>query len=161
MLSLSICHKILGAIQTVNFYNWKYLRYSRDLNLQLYLNTKNDSRFHSGNFSKGKGFYCAKVSYELLDYNTSLACYLFTFNVFVAAIIYVQNGFSVGSYSLKCSYFSWNKSFKLWEENILNYLTFRTFSETRLRDKELWDQGYTAKTDTILKKKLRRHLKLL
>ena len=36
----------------------------------------------------------------------------------------------------------------------------RTFSETRLRDKELWDPGYTAKTDTILKKKLRRHLKL-
>ena len=40
------------------------------------LSTKNDSRFHSGNFSKGKAFYCAKVSYELLDYNTStsLAC---------------------------------------------------------------------------------------
>ena len=37
----------------------------------------------------------------------------------------------------------------------------RTFSETRLRDKELWDPGYTAKTDTILKKKLRRHLKPL
>ena len=27
----------------------------------------------------------------------------------------------------------------------------RTFSETRLRDKQLWDPGYTAKTDTILK----------
>ena len=37
----------------------------------------------------------------------------------------------------------------------------RTFSETRLRDKELWDPGYTEKTDTILKKKLRRRLKLL
>ena len=37
----------------------------------------------------------------------------------------------------------------------------RTFNETRLRDKELWDPGYTTKTDTILKKKLRRHLKLL
>ena len=24
-----------------------------------------------------------------------------------------------------------------------------TFSETRLRDKELWDPGYSAKTDTI------------
>ena len=35
----------------------------------------------------------------------------------------------------------------------------RTFRETRLRDKELWDPGYTAKTDTILKKKLRRLLK--
>ena len=37
----------------------------------------------------------------------------------------------------------------------------RTFSETRLCYKELWDPGYTAKTDTILTKKLRRHLKLL
>ena len=37
----------------------------------------------------------------------------------------------------------------------------RTFTETRLRDKELWDPGYTAKTDTILKKKLRRLPKLL
>ena len=36
-----------------------------------------------------------------------LGAYLFAFNVFVTAviIIYVQNGFSVGSYSLKCSYF--------------------------------------------------------
>ena len=70
------------------------------------LNAQNDSRFHSGNFSKGKALYCAKVSYELLAYNTSLAC------VFVTAmiIIYVQNGFSVGSYSLNCSYFSWNNS---------------------------------------------------
>ena len=48
------------------------------------------------------------------------------------------------------------------EENILTYLTlfdnkpesFTPFSETRLRDKELWDPGYTAKTDTILKKTL-------
>ena len=30
--------------------------------------------------------------------------YLFTFVVFVAVIIYVQNCFSVGSYSLKCSH---------------------------------------------------------
>ena len=37
----------------------------------------------------------------------------------------------------------------------------RTLSETRLCDKELWDPGYTAKTNTILKKKLRRYLKLL
>ena len=35
-----------------------------------------------------------------------LRAYLFTFNVFVTVVIYVQNGFSVGSYSLKCSYFS-------------------------------------------------------
>ena len=27
----------------------------------------------------------------------------------------------------------------------------RTFSETRLHEKQLWDPGYTAKTDTILK----------
>ena len=53
-----------------------------------------------------------------------LRAYLFIFNVFVTAIIYVQNGFSVGTYSLKCSYFSWNKSWKLWKENILTYLTF-------------------------------------
>ena len=52
------------------------------------------------------------------------------------------------------------------EENILSYLTlfdnrsesFTSFSETRLCDKELWDPGYTAKTDTIPKKKLTRHL---
>ena len=36
----------------------------------------------------------------------------------------------------------------------------RTLCETKLRDKELWDPDYTAKTDTILKKKLKRHLKL-
>ena len=51
-------------------------------------------------------------------------------------------------------------------ENILTYLTsfdnrpdsFTAFSETRLRDKELWDPGYTAQTDTIKKKKLTLHL---
>ena len=51
------------------------------------------------------------------------------------------------------------------KENILTYLTlfdnrpesFTAFSETRLRDKELWDPGYTAQTDTIPKKKLTRH----
>ena len=44
--------------------------------------------------------------------------------------------------------------------NILTYLTFfdnrpesfTPLSETRLRDKELWDPGYTAKKYTILKK---------
>ena len=52
------------------------------------------------------------------------------------------------------------------KENILTYLTlfdnrpefFTVFSETRLRDKELWDPGYTAKTDTIPKKTLTRRL---
>ena len=52
------------------------------------------------------------------------------------------------------------------KENVLTYLTlfdnrtesFTAFSETRLRDKELWDPGYTAETDTIPKKKLTRHL---
>ena len=52
------------------------------------------------------------------------------------------------------------------KENILTYLTlfddkpesFTPFSETRLRDKELWDPGYTAETHTIPKKKLTRHL---
>ena len=52
------------------------------------------------------------------------------------------------------------------KENILTYLTlfdnrpesFTAFSQTRLRDKELWDPGYTAQTDTIAKKKLTRHL---
>ena len=44
--------------------------------------------------------------------------------------------------------------------NILTYLTFfdnrpesfTPLSETRLRDKELWDQGYTVKKYTILTK---------
>ena len=52
------------------------------------------------------------------------------------------------------------------KENVLTYLTlfdnttesFTAFNETRLRDKELWDPGYTAQTDTIPKKKLTRHL---
>ena len=52
------------------------------------------------------------------------------------------------------------------KENILTYLTlfdnrpesFTAFSETRLRDKELWDPGYTAGTDAIPKKNLTRHL---
>ena len=52
------------------------------------------------------------------------------------------------------------------KENILTYLTlfdnrpesFSAFSETRLRDKELWDPGYIAETGTIPKKKLTRHL---
>ena len=62
------------------------------------LNTKNDSRFHSGNF--------VKVSYELIDYIISLTC-VFVYSCRICTvIIYVQNGFSVGSYSLKCSYFS-------------------------------------------------------
>ena len=51
-------------------------------------------------------------------------------------------------------------------ENVLTYLTlfdnrpesFTVFSETILRDKELWDAGYTAKTDTIPKKTLARRL---
>ena len=52
------------------------------------------------------------------------------------------------------------------KENILTYLTlfdnrpesFSAFSEMRLRDKELWDPGFTAKTDTIPQNKLTRHL---
>ena len=52
------------------------------------------------------------------------------------------------------------------KENILTYLTlfhnspesFTAFSETRLRDKELWGPVYTAETDTIPKKKLTLHL---
>ena len=36
--------------------------------------------------------------------------------------------------------------------------SFTAFSETRLRDKELSDPGYTAKTDTIPKKTLTRRL---
>ena len=52
------------------------------------------------------------------------------------------------------------------KENVLTYLklfdnrpeSFTAFSETRFRDKEFWDPGYTAKTDTILKKTLTRRL---
>ena len=54
------------------------------------------------------------------------------------------------------------------EEKILTYLTlicnrpesFTPFSETRLRDRKLWDPGYTAKIDTISKKKLAKHLNI-
>ena len=36
--------------------------------------------------------------------------------------------------------------------------SFTPFSETRLRHKELWDPGHTARKDTILKTKPTRHL---
>ena len=130
---INLWNKILGQFKLR-----VYLQYSRDLrplNLQLYwwiqagtwtafetlaqirlffasLNTKSDSRFYSGNFSKGKAFYCAKVSYELLDYNTSLTC-IFLYFCRICNSYHLctkQNGFSVGNYSLKCSHFSRNKS---------------------------------------------------
>ena len=52
------------------------------------------------------------------------------------------------------------------KENVVTYLTlfdnrtesFTAFNEIRLRDIELWDPGYTAKTDTIPKKTLTRCL---
>ena len=49
------------------------------------------------------------------------------------------------------------------KEKTLTYLTFfdnrlKAFSETRLSDKELWDPGFSVKTNTILKKKVTRHL---
>ena len=79
---------------------------------------------------------------------------------------YVQNGFSVGSYSLMLSFLMNQIVIDIKKENVLTYLTLfdnrpescTVFSETRLRDKELGDPGYTAKTDTIPKKKLTRHL---
>ena len=76
------------------------------------LNTKNDFRFHSGKFSKGKAILLCESVLWTSRQTLPLRAYLFTFAVFVAVIIYVQNGFSVGSYSLKCSHFSWTKS--LW-----------------------------------------------
>ena len=47
---------------------------------------------------------------QFLTTTLPLRAYLFTFVAFVTVIIYVQNGFSVDNYSLKCSHFSWNKS---------------------------------------------------
>ena len=73
-------------------------------------------------FQKEKHFIVRKWAMNFLTTTLPLRAYLFTFNqeriyplllltyVFVTAIIYVQNGFSVDSYSLKCPYFSWNKS---------------------------------------------------
>ena len=117
-------------------------------------------------FQKEKHFIVRKRAMNFLTTTLPLRAYLFTFNVFVTVVIYVQNGFSVGSYSLKCFYFSWNKSFKLWKENILTYLTFLATDPNPLlplakRDcmtKNRWDPGYTENKDTILKKKLTRHL---
>ena len=79
------------------------------------------------NFQKEKQFYCAKVSYELLDYNTSLT-YLFVYfcRICNTVIIFVQNGFSVGSYSIYSALISHESnrySYKK-KENILTYLTF-------------------------------------
>ena len=42
---------------------------------------------------------------KFLTTTLPLRAYLCTFVVFVTVIIYVQNGFSVGNYSLKCSHF--------------------------------------------------------
>ena len=50
-------------------------------------------------FQKEKQLYCATTTLPL-------RAYLFTFVVFVTVIIYVQNEFNVGNYSLKCSHFS-------------------------------------------------------
>ena len=47
-----------------------------------------------------------KWAMNFLTTQIPLRAHLFTFAVFVTVIIYVQNGFSVGSYSLKCSHFS-------------------------------------------------------
>ena len=55
-------------------------------------------------------FTVRKWAMNLLTTTLPLRVYLLTFVVFVTVIIYVQNGFSVGNYSLKCSHFSWNKS---------------------------------------------------
>ena len=86
MLPLSICEIKFWGNWNCEFYNWKHLRYSRDLrplNLQLcwwiHRNTSEnlDSTWNSGavvNFQKETQFYCTKVCYELLDYNTSLTC---------------------------------------------------------------------------------------
>ena len=87
-------------------------------------------------FQKQKNFIVRKWVTNFLTITLPLRAYLFTFNVFVTAIIYVQNGFSVGSYSLKCSYFSWNKSLKLWKEKHFDlphifWQQPRTFSETK------------------------------
>ena len=75
-----------------------------------------------------------------------LRAYLFTFAVSVTVIIYLQNGFSVGSYSLKMLSFLMNQIvIAIKKENVLTYLTlfdnrtesFTAFNEMRLRDKEL------------------------
>ena len=60
-------------------------------------------------FQKEKHFIVRKWAMNFLTTTLPLGAYLFTFNVLVIAIIYVQNGFSVGNDSLKCSHFSWNK----------------------------------------------------
>ena len=134
--AIKLWNKILGAIQTASFYNWKHLRYWRDLrplNLQLYWwiqartwtafetlaqirlfsassNTKNDSRFHSGNFSKGKAILLCESELwtSWLQHFPYVRIWLLLSYLY-SVIIYVQNGFSVGNYSLKCSHFSWNK----------------------------------------------------
>ena len=46
--------------------------------------------FTVATFQKEKQFYCAKVSYELLDYNNSLTCVLVYFCRICTVIIYVQ-----------------------------------------------------------------------
>ena len=76
------------------------------------LNTKNDSRFHSGNFSKGKAILLCESELwtswlQQFPYVRTglLLSYLYSYHLCT-----MQNGFSVGNYSLKCSHISWNKS---------------------------------------------------
>ena len=61
-------------------------------------------------FKRESNFTLRKRAMNFLTTTLPLRAYLFTFNIFVTVIINLQNGFSVGNYSLKCSYFSWNKS---------------------------------------------------
>ena len=91
-------------------------------------------------FQKEKHFIVRKWAMNFLTTTLPLRAYLFTFNVFVTAIIYEQNGFSVGSYPLKCSYFSWNKSLQLWKKNILTYLAFFD-NRPELRNEIAWQRA--------------------
>ena len=55
-----------------------------------------------------------------------LRAYLFTFAVFVTAIIFVQNGFSVGNYSLNAlssHAFSLHKTYSVWGSESETYMS--------------------------------------
>ena len=95
--------------------------------------------FTVATFQKEKQFYSAKVTYELLDYNTSLTCVFVYFCRICTVNIYVQNGLvSVtilenALISHETNHFCYKKG-KHFDNRPESFTTFR---ETRLRHKEL------------------------
>ena len=93
---------------------------------------------------------------------TPLRAYLFTFAVHICTkrLIVSVAILSNALISHEPNRYSYKKGkhfdlpYIIWQQTRI----VTALSETRLRDKELWDPGYIAEKDTIPKKKLTRHV---